>query len=84
MDYTMEDTQNSAPDTYTMHEAAKLTPASRRPENQSVTKRQVTTSSPRRPPPSRDPNRLRASTLLPTFGTQCQANILTPTDSKPS
>lgn len=55
MDYTMEDTQNSAPDAYTMHEAAKLTPASRRPDNQSVTKRYVSSHHPVRPRSSSQP-----------------------------
>lgn len=39
MDYTLEDTQNSAPDALTMHEANKLTNSSRRADTQSVTKR---------------------------------------------
>ena len=47
MDYSMEDTQNSAPDTLTMHEAAKLSPAPRRHDNQTVTKRLVLTQTPR-------------------------------------
>ncbi|KAL9586193.1 MAG: hypothetical protein Q9212_001064 [Teloschistes hypoglaucus] len=39
MDYSMEDTQNNAPGTATMHEAAKLNVAARRQDTQSVTKR---------------------------------------------
>lgn len=39
MDYLMEDTQNNAPGTATMHEAAKLNIAARRQDTQSVTKR---------------------------------------------
>lgn len=39
MDYMMEDTQNNAPGTTTMHEAAKLNVAARRQDTQSVTKR---------------------------------------------
>ncbi|KAL8971487.1 MAG: hypothetical protein Q9183_001034 [Haloplaca sp. 2 TL-2023] len=39
MDYSMEDTQNNAPGTGTMHEAAKLNASSRRQDTQSVTKR---------------------------------------------
>jgi hypothetical protein len=38
MDYTMEDTQNSAPDAL---EASKLNPSGQRNETQSVTKRFV-------------------------------------------
>lgn len=38
-EYTMEDTQNSAPGEPTAHEASKLTAAPRRPDAQSVTKR---------------------------------------------
>ena len=41
MDYTMEDTQNHAPGTATMHEAAKLNVSVRRQDTQSVTKRFV-------------------------------------------
>lgn len=42
MDYTMEDTQNSAPGEFTMHEVAKLGSApQRRIDAQSVTKRYV-------------------------------------------
>lgn len=43
MDYTMEDTQNHAPGTATMHEAAKLNVSVRRQDTQSVTKRYVRT-----------------------------------------
>ena len=39
MDYSMEDTQNSAPGAPSAHEAAKLSPAPRRQDAQSVTKR---------------------------------------------
>ena len=39
MDYTMEDTQNSAPGQPTAHETAKLSEAPRRNDTQSVTKR---------------------------------------------
>lgn len=38
MDYTMEDTQNSAPNA---HEASKLGPSSQRNDTQGVTKRYV-------------------------------------------
>lgn len=39
MDYTMEDTQNSAPGEPTVREAAKLSSPPRRTDAQSVTKR---------------------------------------------
>ena len=39
MDYNMEDTQNSAPGAPSAHEVAKLSPAPRRQDAQSVTKR---------------------------------------------
>ena len=41
MDYTMEDTQNSAPDAPSMHESSKLGSAGQKSETQSVTKRLV-------------------------------------------
>ncbi len=41
-EYTMEDTQNSAPGEPTAHEASKLSAAPRRPDAQSVTKRYAT------------------------------------------
>ncbi len=42
----MEDTQNSAPDAFNMHEAAKLSPTSRRQDTHSVTKRYVKIDTP--------------------------------------
>lgn len=39
MDYTMEDTQNSAPGAPTMLENSKLAPSTRKADAQSVTKR---------------------------------------------
>ena len=41
MDYSLEDTQNSAPGQPTAHEVSKLAGSSRRMDTQSVTKRSV-------------------------------------------
>jgi ubiquitin-conjugating enzyme E2 C len=42
MDFSMEDTQNSAPDAPTMAEVNKLSTSVRKADTQSVTKRYVT------------------------------------------
>src|SRR5450432_1352887 len=83
MDFSMEDTQNSAPDAPTMAEVAKLSTSGRKADTQSVTKRYVayccscprTTPATNRPTSHNEP----ADTAISSLQSELMTLMLSPT-----